>query len=54
VGVFPLSIFELISSDIAKEFPGTPLQTLKDRYRKKKAKLREWSAEEVRARVSES
>jgi hypothetical protein len=39
-------------SDVAKQFPGIPLQTLKQRYRNKKAKLMEWSAEEVHGHLA--
>lgn len=37
----------LMMSDIAIQFPGIPLQTLKQRYRNMKAKTMEWSSEDV-------
>jgi hypothetical protein len=34
-------------SEIAKNFPGTPLNTLKRRYHRKKAVTMEWTPETV-------
>ena len=37
-------------SEVMKQFPGISKQALQARYRKKKAKMEVWSAEDVRSR----